>query len=77
MGTVAGRRSQHPLPTEQASKHPAAPDASDVITGAIGEAHLRDPASSGPEGAELDQLPIVPVDDVDVSAIPAPEGATE
>jgi hypothetical protein len=65
------------MSTEQASKRPDAPDASDVITGDIGEARLRDPASSGPEGAELEQLPIVPADDVDVSAIPVPRGAAE
>lgn len=38
---------------------PAAPDASDVITGSAGNARLRDPASSGPEGANLDRLPSI------------------
>ncbi len=42
-------------PTEE----PAARDASDVISGPIGGASLRDPASSGPEGADLDLLPVM------------------
>lgn len=32
-------------------------DASDVVTGPIGSATLRDPASAGIEGADLSQLP--------------------
>ena len=39
----------------------AAPDASDVVTGPVGSASLRDPATSGPEGAQLDQLPDIEV----------------
>lgn len=35
------------------------PDASDVVTGPVGSASLRDPASSGPQGADLDQLPTI------------------
>ncbi len=35
------------------------PDASDVVTGPVGSASLRDPATSGPEGADLSQLPEV------------------
>lgn len=38
---------------------PAVRDASDVISGPIGGASLRDPASSGPEGADLDRLPVI------------------
>lgn len=32
------------------------PDASDVVDGPIGSASLRDPATSGPMGADLDAL---------------------
>jgi hypothetical protein len=39
------------------NEEPAARDASDVISGPIGGASLRDPASSGPQGADLDLLP--------------------
>lgn len=38
-----------------------APDASDVVTGPVGSSSLRDPATSGPEGAQLDQLPDIEV----------------
>ena len=37
------------------------PDASDVVDGPIGSASLRDPATSGPMGADLDALK--PIDD--------------
>lgn len=39
-------------------KHDAdpVPDASDVVDGPVGSASLRDPASSGPEGADLSRL---------------------
>jgi hypothetical protein len=40
----------------------ATPDSSDVVTGPVGSASLRDPASSGPEGAELDRLPAIDAD---------------
>lgn len=35
------------------------PDASDVVEGPIGSAWLRDPATSGPMGADLDELPTI------------------
>jgi hypothetical protein len=38
------------------------PDASDVVTGPVGSASLRDPASSGPEGADLSRLLEIEVD---------------
>lgn len=53
------------MPAEQPIETPDAPDSSDVITGDIGGAHLRDPATSGPEGADLEQLPIIPADEVE------------
>lgn len=34
-----------------------APDASDVVEGPVGSAALKDPATSGPIGADLDELP--------------------
>lgn len=40
----------------------ATPDASDVVTEPVGFASLRDPASSGPEGADLDRLPAIDAD---------------
>jgi len=49
---------------------PRVPDASDVVTGPVGDAALRDPASAGPEGADLDQLPIVTTADADPGAPP-------
>jgi hypothetical protein len=50
------------MTTDHPNEEPAAPDASDVVTGPIGGASLRDPASSGPEGADLDRLPSIDVD---------------
>ena len=50
------------MTTDDPNEVPAGPDASDVITGPIGSARLRDPASSGPEGADLDRLPAVHLD---------------
>ena len=47
------------------------PDASDVVEGPVGSASLRDPATSGPMGADLEALPSIEVD-VDTS----PDGET-
>jgi hypothetical protein len=41
------------------------PDASDVVDGPVGSASLRDPASSGPEGADLSLLPEIEIDSED------------
>ncbi len=38
-----------------------APDASDVVDGPVGSAWLKDPATSGPMGADLDALPSIDV----------------
>ena len=46
-------------------------DASDVISGPIGDASLRDPATSGPEGAHLEELPIVEPDGGEAGVVPA------
>lgn len=51
------------MPKNARSAVPLAPDSSDVVEGAIGSALLRDPATSGPEGAELDKLEPIAVDD--------------
>lgn len=51
------------MPTNASSAGPVAPDSSDVVEGAIGSALLRDPATSGPEGAELDKLEPIALDD--------------
>jgi len=50
------------MTTELPKEVPAGPDASDVVTGPVGRASLRDPASSGPMGADLDRLPTIDVD---------------
>jgi hypothetical protein len=50
------------MTTDHPNEEPAAPDASDVVTGPVGSASLRDPASSGPEGADLDRLQEIDVD---------------
>lgn len=47
------------MTVDHPNEEPAVRDASDVISGPIGGASLRDPASSGPEGADLDRLPII------------------
>ena len=49
------------MTTEPPKDMPTAPDASDVVTGPVGSASLRDPATAGPEGAQLDQLPDIEV----------------
>ena len=41
---------------------PSEPDASDVVEGPVGSASLRDPATSGPMGADLEALPSIEVD---------------
>lgn len=48
-----------------------APDASDVVAGPVGSAWLKDPATSGPVGADLEALePIdVPDDDPTVKSV--------
>lgn len=38
------------------------PDASDVVTGPVGSARLRDPATAPDEGAELENLPEIDPD---------------
>lgn len=38
-----------------------APDASDVVDGPVGSAWLKDPASVGPIGAEIAELPPIDV----------------
>jgi hypothetical protein len=43
--------------TETPTDAPDAPDASDVVEGPVGSASLRDPNTSGPMGADLDELP--------------------
>jgi len=60
-----------PASPREADSH--VPDASDVISGPIGSASLRDPATSGPEGAELDKLPATDVDAGD----PSPTGPAQ
>jgi hypothetical protein len=50
------------MTTDHPNDEPAAPDASDVITGPIGNARLRDPAASGSEGADLDRLRSIDMD---------------
>jgi hypothetical protein len=57
--------------TEQTGQTPASPpDASDVVEGPVGSASLRDPATSGPMGADLDELPTIDPDDDRGSSAP-------
>jgi hypothetical protein len=49
---------------------PADPDASDVVTGPVGSASLRDPATSSPEGADLSRLLEIEIDANDGQAQP-------
>jgi hypothetical protein len=53
--------------TEETRQTPAnPPDASDVVEGPVGSASIKDPATSGPMGADLDQLPTIdPGDAID------------
>jgi len=51
-----------------------APDASDVVTGPIGSARLRDPAPSSPEGVDLDRLPAIDAAADDPSLVPSASG---
>jgi hypothetical protein len=46
--------------TERSTTPPPPPDASDVVEGPVGDASLRDPATSGPIGADLEAL--TPID---------------
>ncbi len=59
------------MSTEPSKDATTAPDASDVVTGPVGSASLRDPATSGPEGAQLDQLPAIDAgaDEPDAAAL--------
>jgi hypothetical protein len=38
-------------------------DASDVVEGPVGSSHLKDPATSGPIGADVDDLPAIDIPD--------------
>jgi hypothetical protein len=50
--------------TEDTHQTPASPpDASDVVEGPVGSASIKDPSTSGPMGADLDQLPAIDPDD--------------
>jgi hypothetical protein len=49
-----------------------APDASDVVAGPVGSAWLKDPATSGPMGADLEAVPTIDVAPVD----PTDEGGS-
>ena len=42
-----------------APDEPAVADASDVVAGPIGAAWLREPSTSAPAGADLEELPVV------------------
>ncbi len=50
------------MKSDPSQAEPRQPDSSDVVSGPIGSARLRDPATSMPEGAELERLPIVESD---------------
>jgi hypothetical protein len=49
--------------TEDTRQTPASPpDASDVVEGPVGSASIKDPSTSGPMGADLDELPTIDPD---------------
>jgi hypothetical protein len=50
-------RTPGPDPDPREERAPGKPDASDVVTGDIGEARLRTPDPAEPHGADLDKLP--------------------
>ena len=50
------------------------PGASDIVTGPIGSARLREPAPSGPAGVDLDRLPAIEVAADDPSLVPSAPG---
>jgi hypothetical protein len=60
-----------------------APDASDVVDGPVGGAWLKDPATAGPTGADLEALPVLDLehgeqtDDGDPSATATTSRANE
>jgi hypothetical protein len=62
------RPKEYPVSENDRQTPDDAPDASDVVDGPIGSASLRDPATSGPMGADLDALE--PIDDGDDEAEP-------
>ena len=46
-------------------------DASDIVAGPVGSSHLKDPATSGPVGADLDELPAIDgADEPAVTGVP-------
>jgi hypothetical protein len=49
-------------------------DASDIVTGPIGSAHLREPAPPGPAGVDLDRLPAIEVAADDQALMPSASG---
>ena len=55
---------------------PGTPDASDVVTGPIGGARLRDPMAEGPEGRELGRLPAIDVAADDLNPVSSSPGSS-
>jgi hypothetical protein len=69
-----GSAKEIPVTAEKTRTAERAPDASDIVGGPIGSAWLKDPAVSGPMGADLDALP--EVDATTGDATPAGGGST-
>jgi len=53
---IMGMSEELAMPGTPHPQMPPDPDASDVVSGPVGDAELRDPATSGPEGADLTRL---------------------
>ena len=49
-------------------RHPAEPDASDVVEGPVGDASIKDPSANPGIGAELDELAEIETDAQDDAA---------
>jgi hypothetical protein len=62
-GSTRERRKPKGGPVTQGRSRSAdrAPDASDVVAGPVGSAWLKDPATSGPMGADLEAVPTIDV----------------
>jgi hypothetical protein len=45
------------MPDDRKPTHGSRPDATDIVTGPVGSAHLKDPATSGDIGGDVYELP--------------------
>lgn len=67
---------EHTVTADPTASPDHTPDASDVVEGPVGSASLKDPATSGPMGADLDALPSIDTDGDDSDDGVSIEGPT-